>query len=177
MLVNPIPVVGKVLAILCRLLHTFNVCLSVEVTIIIKGCSLVAILCLIAFSISSCNEIGGIYRLASGVTSRINEQLKWSSHKNAYSIVKELYNETFDKQDLLFVKFILAGDQFKIKSNLINWLIVLYYFIRNINNFSYNNPAFRNLHYLLPLKVNANVKLILYPFLIGIRPKLYGSKK
>lgn len=124
------------------------------------------------------NVVGSVYRLNVGVTSydRIKEKKKWTTHRAVYSIVAERYATYFDKSDRLFVKFILSGDLFKIEPSIKNWLFTVYYFVLNIGNFSYNNPAVRNLHYILPNSVKEYLKLHVYPHYLAFREYFTKAK-
>lgn len=116
------------------------------------------------------NEIGGIYRLDVGVTSA-EDIKKWQKHQTAYRIVKEMYADSFDRMDHLFIDFMIAGDQFKIDRKRSSWLKATRLYLLNLGNFSYNNPAIRNLHYLLPVYVVEWLKFKLYPIYLNLRRK------
>jgi glycosyltransferase involved in cell wall biosynthesis len=117
------------------------------------------------------NENGGVYRLSVGVTSIKNEKLKWKTHHSAYTSIRDLYRDKFDKKDLLFIKFILAADQNKIDPRFNNWIKMFYYYFANTGNFSFNNPMVRNLHYLLPLTVVEFIKFRIFPNYLILRNK------
>ena len=117
------------------------------------------------------NKLGGVYRLDVGVTSVEKSHKKWIAHQAAYKAVRERYLNYFDKDDLLFIEFILRGDNFKVQPTISNWVKALYYYVRNLNNFSYNNPAVRNLHYLLPTSSINYLKFKLYPIYLRFRQK------
>ncbi|RZK14263.1 MAG: glycosyltransferase [Flavobacterium sp.] len=115
------------------------------------------------------NSVGGVYRLDVGVTSVEKTNKKWIGHQAAYRAVRERYFKYFDKKDFLFIDFIVSGDDFKLKPSFSTWFKTLYYYIRNLGNFSYNNPAIRNLHYLLPTSSIDYLKFKLYPVYLRLR--------
>ncbi|ODS88828.1 MAG: hypothetical protein ABS44_07400 [Chryseobacterium sp. SCN 40-13] len=117
------------------------------------------------------NETGGIYRLDVGVTSVKKNKEKWTKHQSAYRLVKKIYFEKFDRKDLLFIDFIIAGDQYKIHPNFANWIKAGWLYLRNYGNFSYNNPMIRNLHYLIPHHMVEWLKYKIYPVYLRIRDK------
>lgn len=118
------------------------------------------------------NVNGGVYRLNVGVTSAKADSKKWKAHQSAYIAVRDKYKEHFDKKDLQFIKFVIAADEFKIHPNFVNWLKALYYYLINLGNFSYNNPAIRNSHYLLPTGAIGWLKFKVYPAYLILRNKL-----
>jgi glycosyltransferase involved in cell wall biosynthesis len=113
--------------------------------------------------------IGGIYRLNVGVTANQVEKIKWSSHLAVYNLVYKKYHHMFDSSDIKFVKFIKSADTLKINPSFRNWIRTLYYWILNIGNFSYNNPAIRNIHYLFPSVISQRLKNSLYPLFLKSR--------
>ncbi|MDF2932684.1 MAG: hypothetical protein K0R36_2015 [Chryseobacterium sp.] len=122
-------------------------------------------------SIHYINVNGGVYRLNVGVTSAKADTKKWKGHQSTYIAVRDLYQQYFDKKDMLFIKFIIAADEFKIQPNLKNWINAFYYYLMNLGNFSYNNPAIRNLHYLLPTAAIGWLKFKVYPAYLILRNK------
>jgi hypothetical protein len=115
------------------------------------------------------DDAGGGYRLDVGVTSNEKTTKKWINHQAAYRGVKEAFKIYFDKKDFLFIDFILSADQYKIEPSFYNWMRVCWLYIRNLGNFSYNNPAIRNLHYLLPSKQVEWLKFKAYPYFLKLR--------
>ena len=119
------------------------------------------------FIISYCvyshiNILGGIYRLDSGVTSIKKDKEYWDKYINTQKAIKSLFKTQLSKSDLKYINFIIKGCKFKKKASIKNWFIALYYLIINTNNFGYNNPFIRNIHFLLSDRITIKLKKTYY---------------
>lgn len=124
---------------------------------------------LLARKIFFINYAAAVYRLGVGVTSKEDQRKKWITHQNVYRHLSSRYKKELDDSDRCFIKFIICADELKINPGLGNYLRALYLYILNLNNFGFNNPAARNLHYFIPSKLVGFLKWKLYPYYIKIR--------
>lgn len=114
---------------------------------------------------SHINILGGIYRLDSGVTSIKKDKEYWDKYINTQKAIKSLFKTQLSKSDLKYINFIIKGCKFKKKASIKNWFIALYYLIINTNNFGYNNPFIRNIHFLLSDRITIKLKKTYYYYL------------
>tara|TARA_B100001059_G_scaffold115694_1_gene116022 strand:+ start:5827 stop:6804 length:978 start_codon:yes stop_codon:yes gene_type:complete len=106
---------------------------------------------------SHINIVGGIYRLNFGVTSAKKTTDYWLSLIKTFDLIQNTFKD-LDKKDISYINFIKIGSQNKIGNGLIDFIKVLYHLIKNVNNFGYNNPFSRNIHYLFSDKMTQFLK-------------------
>lgn len=112
--------------------------------------------------------IGAIYRLNTGVTSLEKDDEYWISYIKTQNAIKSLFKSHLSKSDLRYINFIIKGCEFKRKSTVKNWLDVLYNLIINFNNFGYNNPFIRNVHFLFNDGITIKLKNSVYFYYLKI---------
>ena len=89
----------------------------------------------------------------------------WDKYINTQKAIKSLFKTQLSKSDLKYINFIIKGCKFKKKASIKNWFIALYYLIINTNNFGYNNPFIRNIHFLLSDRITIKLKKTYYYYL------------
>lgn len=119
--------------------------------------------------------VGGIYRIGVGVTSARKTKDVWVSMQKSHETVKLIHNDIFDKKDFLYLKFIHYATENRINPSFTNWFRTLILWFLNLGNFGYNNPAFRNLHFLLPISLVDFLKKNIYNYYVNLRTRIYSK--
>jgi glycosyltransferase involved in cell wall biosynthesis len=106
------------------------------------------------------NKPGSIYRTNVGITS-VKGNNFWNGLVNTIEVAQKIYKAKLDKKDNLFLIFLKKAYLFKSKSTIKNWLVLVFYYLLNINNFYPNNPFINNIRMLFPDKIIYRIKNLL----------------
>ena len=117
---------------------------------------------------SHINIIGGVYRLDSGVTSVKKDKEYWNKYIKTQKAIKSLFKTQLSKSDLIYINFTIKGCRFKKNPSIRNWLNTFYYLIINFNNFGYNNPFIRNIHFLFNDRITIKLKNTIYYYYLKL---------
>lgn len=104
------------------------------------------------------NELVSVYKVGSGVTSRLTMKEYSDSFLQIYDIIIQRFSFYLDKSDYRLLRYKYVRARFFMSKNFLgkiyNYVRMACYFILNLNNFSKNNSAFSNVKYFIPFYMN-----------------------
>jgi len=109
------------------------------------------------------NYAGPVYRLGSGITSKISLKSGVQSKLRLITYIEDHYSEYWDSRDLRYIKSLKFSNLYMLNPNFINFVLSLFYSIININNHTSNYPWIRSLKIYLPNNMLKFVKNNIYP--------------
>lgn len=112
---------------------------------------------------------GPVYRLGSGITSRVSNEYSLNSQLKLNEILQKRYEEYWNKKDLQYINYSTYSCKFKLNPSFKLFFITLYYSLLNINNFTSNYPWIRSLNVFLPDKLFIIFKYKIYPLIRSLR--------
>jgi len=96
------------------------------------------------------NEPGAIYRLGVGVTSKEKRLAFINSKEKVLGIISNQFSFSFDNLDYRYINYLFSRINYEKSKNTQNYMKLLVNYTINLNNFTPNNPWFKNFSILLP---------------------------
>ena len=116
------------------------------------------------------NKYSVFYRTGVGVSSRQGEhEHVYLAALNLHDVLINRYAGMLDKSDINYLEFLKVSNVYRYSPSLKNFVSVIYHYIRNINNFSYNNGSFNNLKNIIPPSIAKFIKKNIYPFVMRLK--------
>lgn len=113
------------------------------------------------------NKYSVYYRTGVGVSSRQGGHV-YLAALNLNDVLINRYAGMLDKSDINYLEFLKVANGYKYTPSVKNFVSVFYHYIRNINNFSYNNGRFNNLKFIFPPRFAQFLKKNIYPFVVRL---------
>ena len=112
---------------------------------------------------------GPIYRIGTGVTSKNSIKEQEKSKLLLIRFIEKKYGQYWNEQDLIYIRFLEVSLKYRLNKNPLYFLITLYYWFRNYNNFDPNYPWIREGKFMIPERYWTFFKFRIYPLLKTLR--------